>query len=223
MSYNDSYIAPYSPSEELANAITHGVGFMVAIAALVYMISVTPLEYSVQQKAGIVVYGVSLILMFLSSTLYHAISQPKAKQLFKRFDHCAIYLLIAGTYTPMLTIAIESPLSDLVLIVVWTMAVFGVVFKAFFAGRFKRFSVASYLVMGALSLLVIYQLYQVLDAAAFSLLLIGGSAYVVGVVFYVNKRIAFNHAIWHGFVCIGALSHCWLVAGYLLSGNTLYS
>jgi len=214
-----SYIAPYSPREEFANAITHGLGFFVAIAALVYMISVMPVEHSVRQKIGVIVYGVSLMLMFLSSTLYHAVSHEKAKKILKRFDHCAIYLLIAGTYTPMLTIAIPGALSNVVLIVVWTMAVFGVVFKAFFAGRFKRFSVCTYLVMGWLAVVVIYQLYQVLTTSGFVFLLLGGTAYSVGVIFYVNKRIPFNHAIWHCLVVVGAFCHCWLIANYVLTGQ----
>lgn len=214
-----SYLAPYSPREELANALTHGFGFLIAIAALVYMLSVTPLEHSARQKVGVVVYGVSLILMFLSSTLYHAVSHSKAKQILKRFDHCAIYLLIAGTYTPMLTITIQNTLSNVVLIVVWVMAVLGVVFKAFFTGRFERFSVVAYLVMGWLGVLVMNQLYLVLTTAGFILLLAGGAAYSVGVIFYVNKRIPFNHAIWHCFVFIGAMSHCWLIAGHVLNSS----
>ncbi len=214
-----SYLAPYSPREELANALTHGFGFLIAIAALVYMLSVTPLEHSARQKVGVVVYGVSLILMFLSSTLYHAVSHSKAKQILKRFDHCAIYLLIAGTYTPMLTITIQNTLSNVVLIVVWVMAVLGVVFKAFFTGRFERFSVVAYLVMGWLGVLVMNQLYLVLTTAGFILLLAGGAAYSVGVIFYVNKRIPFNHAIWHCFVFIGAMSHCWLIVGHVLNSS----
>ena len=214
-----SYLAPYSPREELANTLTHGFGFLIAIAALVYMLSVTPLEQKKKKKVGVVVYGVSLILMFLSSTLYHAVSHSKAKQILKRFDHCAIYLLIAGTYTPMLTITIQNTLSNVVLIVVWVMAVLGVVFKAFFTGRFERFSVVAYLVMAWLGVLVMNQLYLVLTTAGFILLLAGGAAYSVGVIFYVNKRIPFNHAIWHCFVFIGAMSHCWLIAGHVLNSS----
>ena len=92
-----AYVAPYSPREELANAVIHGVGVLVAVAALVYMMNVAPAELSTWQKVGVVVYGISLILMFLTSTLYHAVSRPQAKQVLKRFDHCAIYLLIAGS------------------------------------------------------------------------------------------------------------------------------
>ena len=211
-----SYIAPYSSREEFANAFTHGVGFLVAVAALVHMLDAAPLQLSVWQKTGVVVYGVSLILMFLASTLYHAVSHPAAKQVLKRCDHCAIYLLIAGSFTPLLTIPIESRSANVVLVVVWSMALVGVVFKAFFAGRYKWISVGTYLLMGWLGLPVIYQLYQALPTAGFILLVTGGLAYSIGVIFYVSKTIPFNHAIWHCFVFIGAASHCWLIAGHVL-------
>lgn len=216
-----SNIAPYSPREEFANALTHGLGFLVAIAALAYMISVMPLELSVSQKTGVVVYGISLILMFLTSTLYHAVSHAGAKQVLKRFDHCAIYLLIAGSFTPLLTITLDSLSANVVLIVVWSMAVIGVVFKVFFTGRFKWISIGTYLLMGWLSVVVVYQLYEALATAGFVLLVAGGFAYTVGVIFYVNKNIPFNHAIWHCFVFIGAISHCWLIAGHVLNGNQI--
>lgn len=213
------YIASYSPREELANALIHGVGFLVAVVALVHMIDVAPLQLSAWQKTGVVVYGISLILMFLVSTLYHAVSHPGAKQVLKRCDHCAIYLLIAGSFTPLMTIPIESRSANVVLIVVWTMAVIGVVFKAFFAGRFKWISVGTYMFMGWLGLPVVYQLYQALPAAGFALLVAGGLAYSIGVIFYVNKNIPFNHAIWHCFVFLGAASHCWLIAGHVLQNS----
>lgn len=216
-----SYTAPYSPREELANALTHGVGFLVAVEALVHMIDVAPLQLSAWQKTGVVVYGISLVLMFLVSTLYHAVSHPGAKQVLKRCDHCAIYLLIAGSFTPLMTIPIESRSANVVLIVVWTMAVIGVVFKAFFAGRFKWISVGTYMFMGWLGLPVVYQLYQALPAAGFALLVAGGLAYSIGVIFYVNKNILFNHAIWHCFVFVGAASHCWLIVGYVLQNSQI--
>jgi len=182
---------------------------------------IAPLQLSAWQKAGVVVYGISLILMFLTSTLYHAVSHPRAKQVLRRFDHCAIYLLIAGTFTPLLTIPIESLSANVVLIIVWSMAVVGVVFKLFFTGRSKWISVGTYLLMGWLSVVVIYQLYQALPTAGFVLLLAGGFAYTVGVIFYVNKNTPFNHAIWHRFVFIGAISHCWLIAGHVLNGSQI--
>ncbi len=213
--------AAYSSREEFANALTHGAGFLIAVAALVHMIDIAPVALSGWQKTGVIVYGLSLMLMFLASTLYHAISQPEAKLILKRVDHCAIFLLIAGSYTPILSIAVQSELSNMVLITVWSMAGMGTVFKLFFAGRFQFVSISVYLIMGWLSLIVVYQVYQALEPAGFALLLGGGIAYTVGVVFYAVKSIPFNHAIWHGFVLIGALSHCWLIAEYVVnSGHT---
>ncbi|MFK7974571.1 MAG: hemolysin III family protein, partial [Halioglobus sp.] len=207
--------APYSPREEFANALIHGIGVMVAIAALVYMLSVAPAHLSAWQRTSVVVYGISLILMFLTSTLYHAASHAGAKQVLKRLDHCAIFLLIAGSLTPLLTITIPSFSANVVLTVVWSMAVMGVVFKAFFAGRYKWISVGTYLLMGWSALFVILPLYRTLETAGFVLLVAGGLAYTFGVIFYVNKKIPFNHAIWHCFVFLGAFCHCWLIAGYV--------
>ncbi|MGB0908087.1 MAG: PAQR family membrane homeostasis protein TrhA [Maricaulaceae bacterium] len=209
----------YSPREEFANALTHGVGFLVSASALVYMMRVMPPSYSAVQTVGVIVYGVSLMLMFLSSTLYHAINHPNAKPALKRFDHCAIYLLIAGTYTPIFTIAVQSNLSIVILIIVWGMAVIGVVFKAFFAGRFERLSVGVYLAMGWIGAVMLYKVYQDMETAAFALLLGGGLLYSAGVIFYVNKRIPFNHAIWHCFVAGGALCHCLLIAKYIVGAG----
>tara|TARA_B110001450_G_scaffold253003_1_gene275706 strand:+ start:2746 stop:3423 length:678 start_codon:yes stop_codon:yes gene_type:complete len=213
----ENFIAPaYSAAEEFANTLTHGVGLLISVAALIYMISIMPTEYSVLQKTGALAYGVSLILMFLTSTLYHATTQPNAKDILKRLDHSAIYLLIAGTYTPILTIALNSVSATILLIILWSAAIAGIVFKAFFAGRFEWFSVSTYFAMGWSAVFVIYEIFLVISPPGFILLMVGGSAYSIGVIFYVSKSIAFNHAIWHCFVLIGALSHCWFVLEYVL-------
>ena len=217
VSYESSYCPPaYSENEELANALTHGISAIFAIGALIYMLALMPSNHSALQKTSIIVYGVSLILMFSMSTLYHAVVRPGAKQIFKKLYHCAIYLLIAGTYTPIMTIAVQTPLSDFILLTVWVLALAGIIFKIFFTGRFQIFSVVSYLAMSWLGLVMVYQLYQALEASSFTLLLLGGGAYTLGVIFYMNKKIPFNHAIWHGFVTLGALSHCGLIAFYVV-------
>jgi len=215
-------IAPaYSAAEEFTNALTHGAGFLISVVALIYMILIMPSDYSVLQKTGAVAYGVSLMLMFLTSTLYHAANKPKAKDVLKRLDHSAIYLLIAGTYTPLLTISLNSVTATVLLIIIWCAALAGVIFKAFFAGRFKWFSVSTYLAMGWAAVLVIYELFLVMVPPGFLLLLVGGAAYSIGVIFYVTKAIAFNHTIWHCFVLIGALSHCWLILEYVIKGGQI--
>ena len=156
------------------------------------------------------------MLMFLSSTLYHAVNNPLAKQFLKRLDHCSIYLLIAGTYTPLLTIFIPGTMSIIILAAVWLMAVIGIFFKIFFIGRFKKISITTYLLMGWLGVLLINKINKVLDPAGLYLILAGGIAYSIGVVFYINKRIPFNHAIWHCFVIMGAFIHCWFIAENVL-------
>ena len=216
----DSIVAPaYSVAEEFANTLTHGVGLLVSVGALSYMMITLPTDYSALQKTGVVAYGVSLVLMFLTSTLYHAITKPSAKGVLKRLDHCAIYLMIAGTYTPILTISLDSPAAHKLLVFVWSAAIAGVVFKAFFAGRFKWFSVSTYVAMGWSSVFVIYELYLVIAPPGFGLLMAGGIAYSIGVIFYVAKAVAFNHAIWHCFVLMGALSHCWLILEYVINSS----
>ncbi len=215
-------IAPaYSAAEEFTNALTHGIGFLISVAALIYMIAIMPADYSLLQKTGAVAYGISLMLMFLTSTLYHAAKKPNVKDVLKRLDHSAIYLLIAGTYTPLLTISLNSVTATVLLIIIWSAALAGVIFKAFFAGRFKWFSVITYLAMGWAGVFVIYELFLVMAPPGFLLLLVGGAAYSIGVVFYVTKAIAFNHTIWHCFVLIGALSHCWLILEYVLDGSKI--
>jgi len=152
-------------------------------------------------------YGGSMILLFLASTLYHAIPQPRAKRWLKKVDHCAIYLLIAGTYTPFLLVGLNSPLARGLMIVIWGLALLGILFKLTIAHRFKILSVATYLVMGWLSLIVIYQLAIKLEAGGVALLALGGIVYSLGVIFYVSRRVPFNHAIWHGFVLGGSVCH----------------
>ena len=129
----------YSSSEEFANVVTHGLAFIVSLLAFFYLIGVMPLELSISQKASIIIYGLSLMLMFLSSTLYHAVINPLIKQILKQLDHCSIYLLIAGTYTPILTIVIPGTISRLILLTVWIMAAVGIVFKIFLLDGLKKY------------------------------------------------------------------------------------
>lgn len=211
-----SLAAPYSPAEEAANALTHGAGLLLGVSALTHILHVLPLQLTARQTAGVLTYSISLVLMFLASTLYHAVSQIRVKQILKRCDHCAIYLLIAGTATPLLTIAVQNSAASILLIVIWSMAAVGVGFKLFFAGRFRVLSTATYVLMGALLLVVSYPLYLALSPSGFALLLAGGVAYTVGAGFYLVQKIPFNHAIWHCFVLVGAFSHCWLIVRFVL-------
>ncbi|MFH4616966.1 hemolysin III family protein [Vibrio diabolicus] len=198
----------YSQREELANTITHGIGMIFGIVGLILLlIKAIDQQADTLTLASMAVYGASIIVLFLASTLYHAIPHPNAKRWLKTFDHCAIYLLIAGSYTPFLLVSLRTPLAFGLMIVIWTIALLGIIMKVAFVYRFKKLSLMTYLVMGWLSLIVIYQLTINLDIGGLTLLAAGGIVYSLGVIFYVTKRIPFNHAIWHGFVLAGCVCH----------------
>ncbi|MGY0154759.1 PAQR family membrane homeostasis protein TrhA [Edwardsiella tarda] len=209
-------LSSYSLAEEVANSISHGIGFILGIVGLVLL-----LVQAIDSGADATVitsyslYGGSMILLFLASTLYHAIPHPTAKRWLKVFDHCAIYLLIAGTYTPFLLVGLDSPLARGLMAVIWSLALAGIIFKLAFAHRFKVVSLITYLTMGWLSLIVIYQLALRLSGGGLTLLALGGIIYTLGVIFYVCKRIPYNHAIWHGFVLGGSACHFFAIYLYL--------
>ncbi|MCC2636448.1 MAG: channel protein hemolysin family [Moraxellaceae bacterium] len=208
----------YTLGEEIANAVAHGLGAVAAIVALTLMIVKALPTLNGWQIAGISLYGGSLVLLFLCSTLYHSFTHPRARAVFRRMDHSAIFLLIAGTYTPFLMLTLQTPMASLLLIALWVIAIAGVVFKIFFIHRFKRLSLFSYLAMGWLALLVIADLYQALPAAAFTLLVAGGLCYTVGTFFYATTHVSYTHAIWHLFVLGGAASHCVAIGVYVIPG-----
>lgn len=222
INYQDTAMATLNPQgytlgEEIANAVTHGLGMAAAIIALTLMlVKAMPSSLSGWQMAGIAVYGGSMIALFLSSTLYHSFTHQPTKAVLKRFDHSTIYLLIAGTYTPLLMISLHSTMANVLLIVIWALALAGVAFKIFFVHKFKRASLITYLVMGWLSLLVIYELYEALPSPAFNLLLAGGLSYTLGAAFYAAKQYRYTHAIWHVFVLGGAACHCITIAAYVI-------
>ncbi|MGR5321454.1 PAQR family membrane homeostasis protein TrhA [Vibrio sp. DNB22_19_1] len=200
--------AQYSQGEEFANAITHGIGMIFGIVGLVLLlIKAVDHQADTLTITSMAIYGSSMIVLFLASTLYHAISYPKAKRWLKTFDHCAIYLLIAGSYTPFLLVSLRTPLAIGLMIVIWSIALAGIIMKIAFVYRFKKLSLMTYLVMGWLSLIVIYQLAINLDTGGLTLLAAGGLVYSIGVIFYVAKWVPFNHAIWHGFVLAGCVCH----------------
>ncbi|WP_426415076.1 PAQR family membrane homeostasis protein TrhA [Aestuariirhabdus sp. LZHN29] len=208
--------AAYSLGEEVANAISHGMGAAAAIVGLTLLMVEAAGVLDALSITGLALYGGSLVLLFLCSTLYHAFTHHKAKAIFKVLDHCAIYLLIAGTYTPFMLITLDGPLATGLLIAIWSLAFVGIVFKTFFIHRFEVVSVLTYLAMGWLSLLVVYQLSEQLEWVGFVLLVVGGVVYSLGVIFYVWHRIPYNHAIWHLFVLGGALCHFLAIFIYVI-------
>ena len=200
-------VAPHPVREELANALTHGLGAAAALAGGAVLVTLAALKGDGWQVAGAIVFGVCLLLLYLASTLYHAVQHPVLKGRLKVFDHCAIYLLIAGTYTPFTLVGLRGPWGWGLFAAIWTLAVAGVVFKLFFTGRFRGLSTAIYIAMGWLVLVAIKPLLAALDAWTFGWLLAGGVCYTLGTVFYHRPSLPYSHAIWHLFVVAGSVCH----------------
>ena len=193
--------------EELASALTHGVGAIAALAAGSVLITLAALWGDGWQLGAAIVFGTCLLLLYLASTLYHSFQQPAIKGRLKVFDHCAIYLLIAGTYTPFTLIALRGPWGWGLFAAIWALALAGVVFKLFFTGRFKRLSTLVYVAMGWLVLVAIKPVLAALDAWTFGWLMAGGVFYTLGTVFYHRESIPYSHAIWHLFCIAGSVCH----------------
>ncbi|RWR01713.1 hemolysin [[Pantoea] beijingensis] len=207
----------YTLAEEIANSISHGIGCVLGIIGLVMLVTqAIDARADAMAIASYSLYGSSIIILFLASTLYHSIPHQRTKFWLKKFDHCAIYLLIAGTYTPFLLVGLKSPLAHGLMVVIWGLALVGIIFKLAFAHRFEAMSLITYLLMGWLSLIVVYQLALTLSAGGIWLLAGGGIIYTLGVIFYIADRIPYNHAIWHGFVLGGSLCHFLSIYLYIL-------
>lgn len=206
----------YSRKEEVANAITHGIGALLSVAALVILIVFASLKGTGWHLASYIVYGITMLLLYANSTLVHSLKEGKVKDLFEFFDHSSIYLFIAGTYTPFLLVATRSSLSWTLFGIIWGIAIAGVVFKAFFVKRFLFMSTLFYLGMGWLIVLIWPQLVASISAGGINLLVAGGVAYTLGTIFYVWRGFPFHHAIWHLFVLAGSVLHFFAILIYLL-------
>jgi len=207
---------PYSLAEEIAHALTHGVGAIAAIVGLVFML-VWAVSYGDTfhvVSAGI--YGASLILLYLASTLYHAFPWPRIKAFFQQMDHAAIYVLIAGTYTPFALVNLRGAWGWTLLAVVWSIALIGVIMEVAMKERKKWLSLSLYLGLGWMALVVIQPMLETVEAGGLWLLLAGGLAYTFGVIFYVWKSLRFHHAIWHVFVLAGSVLHFFSVFYFVL-------
>jgi hemolysin III len=194
-------------SEEVVNALTHGLGVLASIAGGAVVITLAARGGDLWQLGGIIVYSVSLVLLYSASTLYHAVQHRIRKSRLRMLDHCAIYLLIAGTYTPFLVGTLRGAWAWTLLGAVWSLALGGIVYKLFLLGRFPRLSTATYLALGWLGLAALPIMWSALSVAALLWLLAGGLAYTVGTLFFHNRRIRYAHAIWHSFVLLGSGCH----------------
>lgn len=204
-----------TPFEEKLNAFTHAIGALLGIAALVLLI-VFDINKTDWSLFSVIVYGISIIILFTASTLYHAFKNEKRKHYFRIIDHISIYFLIAGTYTPVLLISLEQSLGWTLFWVVWGIAAFGVVLKLFFTGRFEIFSTLLYLVMGWLIIFDFSNLSQAIGSDGILFLFAGGLSYTVGIVFYAIQKIPYNHVIWHLFVLSGAICHFFMIFLYVI-------
>jgi hemolysin III len=202
--------------EEYYNRLTHGLGIALGIIGLFFLIYWAFSVGGFWRIFSAIVYGVSLVFMYTSSTIYHSIQQPKLRYIFKIVDHASIYIFIAGSYTPLSLILLDGAFGWTIFGIIWGMALFGVLYKIFYIDRYRIFSIALYLGMGWMALFALEPIVSNLPAFGVFWLFAGGLAYTVGIVFYVWERLPFNHAIWHIFVLGGSLSHYILVLFYLL-------
>ncbi|SFL77544.1 PAQR family membrane homeostasis protein TrhA [Pelosinus propionicus] len=202
--------------EEVMNAVTHGIGTLLAVAGLVLLTVLAYLHGDIWHIVSFSIYGTTLVLLYLASTLYHSFTNEKIKRIFKILDHSAIYLLIAGTYTPFTLVPLHGVLGWTVFGVVWGLAMIGIVLKIFFAGRFNIISTLCYLGMGWFIVFAIKPLIETVPALGMTWLLVGGLFYTLGSIFYLWKKIPYNHAIWHLFVLAGSISHFIAVFFYIL-------
>ncbi len=196
-----------SIAEHIANAITHGVGFGLSVACLVLLVVFASLRHGAWEIVSCSVYGSTLVILYLASTLYHSIHKPGARHVLHIIDRAAIYLLIAGTYTPYLLVPLRGALGWSLFGVIWGLAALGIIFQAVFFNRFKIFSILTYLGMGWMVVATLVPLLRVLPVMAVVWMAIGGLCYTLGVVFYVWKQLKFAHAVWHLFVLAGSSCH----------------
>lgn len=199
---------PTEPIEEKWNAYSHAFGVFLGILGTYILVST---QKDANQLLPILIYCVSVVLLFFASTAYHAVKNPLLKQKLRVFDHIGIYYLIAGTYTPVCLWVLQDSKGILLLYLVWGIALFGTVLKLFFTGRFETFSLLLYGIMGWLVVIDLPYLIRALPATELSLLGLGGAFYTLGILFYTIRRIPYNHLIWHFFVLGGAISHFYMI------------
>lgn len=206
----------YSDREEVLNVITHGTGLIFSIVALVMLVVYASLYGTAWHIVSFSIYGASLVVLYLASTLFHATRNQEVRNYLNIFDHSSIYLLIAGTYTPFVLVTLNGPWGWSLFGVVWGLAITGIVLKLFFTGRYDLASFIGYVLMGLIILIAIVPLLRNLPIGGLMWLMAGGVAYIVGAVFYIWQTIPYNHAIFHLFVLLGSLCHFVAVFWYVL-------
>ncbi|HWT01067.1 MAG TPA: hemolysin III family protein [Pyrinomonadaceae bacterium] len=205
---------PQSLGEEIANSITHGVGLLLALSVLPFLITQAVRRGDSANIVGASVFGATLVMLYLASTVYHALPQNRAKSVFQILDHAAIYLLIAGTYTPFTLGVLRGAWGWTLLALIWGMAIFGVVLKAVSGTKCRRLSMCLYLAMGWLVLIAVRPVLSSVPAAGIVWIAAGGVAYTSGVAFFAAERMRYSHSIWHLFVLAGSVCHVFAVLWY---------
>jgi hemolysin III len=208
-------IKRYSFQEEIFNSVTHGIGALLSIAALVVLVAFASIKGDAWRIVSFSIYGFTLFFLYLSSTLYHSVFHEKAKRVLRVFDHAAIYLLIAGSYTPITLVLMRDALGWTIFAIIWSMALLGIVLKIISLERMKVFSIVLYLAMGWLIVFAIKPMLAAVPEGLLVWLLIGGLTYTFGLIFYLCKKIPFNHGIWHLFVLAGSAVHYFGILRYL--------
>lgn len=196
--------------EERLNTVSHAIGAVFGVVGL-FVLFYFNTNKTTFALFSLVVYGLSIIVLYTASTLYHAATNKVLKEKYRILDHSSIYVLIAGTYTPVALITLENGNGWLIFWVVWGIALFGIVLKLFFTGRFEAISLILYLVMGWLIVLDYSSLVVSVSSQALNLLFLGGAFYTVGIIFYAIHKIPYNHFIWHLFVLAGSISHFFFI------------
>ena len=204
----------YSVGEEVAHALTHGVGLVASVGGLVTLVAAAWLRGDAWHIVGGSIFGTTLVLLYATSTLYHGIRSPRVKRLFQRLDHAAIFLLIAGTYTPFTLVSLRGGWGWTLLAIVWGLAILGILLEV--AAHTRRVSVPLHLAMGWLGVIAAAPLVRSVPADGLLLLALGGVAYTLGVVFYAWRRLPYHHAVWHLFVMAGSACHFSCVLGYVI-------
>lgn len=205
---------PYSFREEVANSISHGLGLLLALVALPVLVLAAIEIGNVRFLVGVSVFGGTMVLLYLASTLYHSITHETAKQIFRVFDHTAIFLLIAGSYTPFSLGVLHGPWGWSMLAIVWTLAIIGIILKIRKRTRHSRISIVLYVIMGWLAVVAIKPMVMLIPVPGILLILAGGLAYTGGLAFFGAQRIRYNHFIWHLFVLAGTTCHFFAVLWY---------
>jgi hemolysin III len=206
-----------SLKEEIANSITHGIGAALSIAALSILVILASGYGDTMRIVSLSIYGATLILLYLSSTLYHSFPRGRIKQFFRFLDHSSIYLLIAGSYTPILLVSLRGIWGWTIFAIVWAMAIGGIVTKIFLTDKSGILSVLFYIAMGWILVLAIKPILETVPWNLFIWLLIGGLSYTFGIIFYAMEKMPYNHAIWHLFVLGGSVSHFFGMFFYIAS------